>query len=200
MPCGASLEIGWIPVRRTVKKDDQVGESDHIEVAVKLLPILDKEVLDEVLRQVLEEHGWTKEADGSMTKVFGEAIATLAAGSDTVRLESEGSQAISATATVEQRVREEDADMQAEVGNRAERAAADKLAKARDAARAALVQKNIDQLTAVQEQLQQELADVTTVATRRALEKRASELGAITSLEERTGEGGGYELTIKVKT
>ena len=200
MPCGASLEIGWIPVRKTVDRDEKVGESDHIEVLVRLLPILDKEDLDEILRTELEQHGWTRQADGSMTKQLGEALATLPAGGDTVRLESESTKSISATATVQATVREEDVAGQNEVGEKAAREAEAKLAKARDAAKAALVQKNFDQLVAVQEELQTELAEVTTNATKRALEKRAGELGAIESMVEGRSANGGYELTIKVKT
>jgi hypothetical protein len=200
MPCGASLEIGWIPVRKTVKRDEDVGESDHVEVAVRILPILEQEQLDEILRQELEAHGWTRQADGSMTKSFGEALATLPAGGDTVRLESQSTRSISASATVETRVREEDLEGQAAVGDKAAQEAEARLAKARAAARAALVQQNIDQLVAVQEELQTELADVTTGATKRALETRAGQLGAIESMVESRGENGGYELTIKVKT
>src|SRR5688572_22581919 len=86
MPCGASLEIGWIPVRRTVDRDEDVEASDHVEIHVRLLPILEEKAQDAILEDELEKRGWTKEADGAMTKVFGDVVARLPAGGRTVRI------------------------------------------------------------------------------------------------------------------
>jgi hypothetical protein len=200
MPCGASLEIGWIPVRRTVKRDEDVHAGDHVEVAVRLLPILDQPVLDEILRRELEAHGWTREADGAMTKSFGDTVATLAAGSDVVRIEVAASRTVTASATEDGRAKQEDIAAQEAIGDRAAARADARLADAREQARAALVRENIATLEAVHEQVQRELGEVTTAATKRALETRATQLGAIESSSERRTAEGGYELTIVVKT
>jgi hypothetical protein len=200
MPCGASLEIGWIPVRRTVKRDEDVHAGDHVEIAVRLLPILDQPALDTILRQELEARGWKRQPDGAMTKTFGDAVATLPANSDVVQLEVGAQQSITATATVDGTAREEDIAAQDEVGERAAARAEAKLAEQRELARERLTRKNIASLEAVQEAVQRELGEVTTAVTKRALEQRATQLGVIESSSERRTAEGGYELTIKVKT
>ena len=87
MPCGASLEIGWIPVRRTVDRGEDVHASDHVDIAIRLLPILEQGAQETILREELELRDWAEQPDGSLTKTFGDVVATLAAGSDVVRLE-----------------------------------------------------------------------------------------------------------------
>ena len=200
MPCGASLEIGWIPVRRTVDRDEDVHAGDHVEIAVRLLPILEKDELDEILRKELEAAGWTRQSDNTMTKQFGDAVATLPPGGDTVRLEVKSKQHIKVSATEQGRAKEEDVQAQDAIAERAAKAADAKLAEKRDAAQDALIRKNIDALERVHEQVQRELGEVTTAATRRSLEKRASELGAIESQSERTTTETGLEIVIKVRT
>jgi FtsH ternary system-associated peptide len=200
MPCGAGLEIGWIPVRRTVSKDDDVHASDHVEVHVKLLPILEHGVQADILRQELEKRGWTRNADGSLTKVFGEAIATLPAGGSTITLEVSEQTRVSATATVDGRAKEEDIEAQDAIGRRAAEAAAKKLAQEAEAAKAELIAKNIRKLERVQEDLQQEVNEVVNATTKRSLEQRAAELGTIESVNETRSAEGGYELTITVRT
>jgi hypothetical protein len=200
MPCGARLEIGWLPVRETVSKDDEVNVSDHIDVTVKLLPVLEDEALHAILREELERRGWTREADGSLTKVFGDAVATLPAGSATVRLAVEDSAAVSASATAKANVREEDTAGQAAVREKAERDAETKLRRAADLARDKLVQKNLDRLLRVQEDLHREVAEVANATMMRSLQRRAAELGTIESTSEGRADDGSYELTITVKT
>jgi hypothetical protein len=200
MPCGARLEIGWLPVRETVSKDDEVNVSDHIDVAVKLLPVLEPEALHEILREELERRGWTRQPDGSLTKPFGDALATLPAGSATVRLAVEDSAAVSATASATATVREEDLAAQAAVRTKAERDAETKLRHAANIARDQLVQKNLDRLLRVQEELHREVAEVANATMMRSLQRRAAELGTIESTQESRAEDGTYELTITVKT
>jgi hypothetical protein len=200
MPCGARLEIGWLPVRETVSKDDEINASDHIDVAVKLLPVLEDDALHAILREELERRGWTRQPDGSLTKVFGDAVATLPPGSATVRLAVEDSASVSATATANATVREEDTAGQAAVREKAEREADVKLRRAAEVARDQLVQRNLDRLLRVQEDLHREVSEVANATMLRALQKRAAELGTIESSRESRAEDGSYELTITVKT
>jgi hypothetical protein len=135
-----------------------------------------------------------------MTKSFGDAVATLAAGSEVVRIEVKTTRTVTASATEQDRVKEEDIAAQDAVGERAAARADAKLADVREQAREAMVRKNIASLEAVHEDVQRELGEVTTTVTKRALETRATQLGVIESSSERRTAEGGYELTIKVKT
>jgi hypothetical protein len=201
MPCGAVLEVGWIPVRHTVRKDDEVSEADHVDVHVRLLPILEEDAQDELLRDELAKRGWTRQPDGSMTKPFGDAIATLQRGGRTIRLAAEGSQDVAVEATAHGNIEDEsDSVRRTAIEERASKEAARKLEDAKAAARARLVRDNIDKLTRQHEKLEQEVTEVVTATTKRALERRAAELGAIESVREGRDAAGGYELTIVVKT
>ena len=199
MPCGASLEIGWIPVRKTVDKEDDVHSSDHVDIAVRLLPILEKVHQDKMLREELEQRGWVEQPDGSLTKTFGDVIARLPADGDAVRIEVVAQRKITAKATAEGRAKEEDKAAQDAIGKRAEAAAQTKLDAAKEQAREELVRENIDRLERVQENVRREVADAVTATTKRALQARAAQIGAIQSVRENTGEHG-YELEIVVKT
>jgi Skp family chaperone for outer membrane proteins len=201
MPCGASLEIGWIPVRASVDRDQGVHASDHIDVAVRLLPILEHEHQDALLRDELARRGWTRNEDGSMSKVFGDAVATLPANSSTIRLEVSENTRVAVTGTAEKRTAEETkAAAQDEVARKAEAAAATKLADAVADARAAMIARNIQRLERVAEDLRAEVAEVATATTRRSLETRAAALGSVESVTEGRAADGSYELAITVRT
>lgn len=199
MPCGASLEIGWIPVRRTVDRDEDVQESDHVDIAIRLLPILEKRAQDTILAEQLEKRGWARQPDGSLSKTFGDVVATLQPGGDSVRIEVSAERRIKASATATGRSKEEDIAAQDAIGAKAARDAEAKLAIARDNARADLVRENIDRLEGVQQEVAAEIAEAVTATTRRALEQRASEIGSIQSVVEKRGENG-YEVEIVVRT
>jgi hypothetical protein len=199
MPCGASLEIGWIPVRKTVDKEDDVHTSDHVDIAVRLLPILEKAHQDQMLREELEQRGWVEQPDGSLTKTFGDVIATLPAGGDAVRIEVAAQRKVKASATAEGRAKEEDIAAQDAVGKRADDAAQTKLDAAKEQARQDLIEENIGRLERVQEQVRREIAEAVTVTTKRSLRTRAAQLGSIQSERETTGEHG-LELEIVVRT
>jgi len=200
MPCGARLEIGWIPVRKRVQRDDEVHAADHLDVIVKLLPILEQDAQDEILREELEKRGWIRQPDGSLTKTFGDALATLPAGSGTIRLAVEDDASVSAEAEVSGTAREEDIAAQDAIGERAAAEAENKLARAKQDAMAGLVQKNLDRILRVEQDLRAEVAEVANVTTKRSLQRRAAELGAIESMREGRAADGSYELTITVKT
>lgn len=200
MPCGAILELGWIPVRKTVRRDEDVSEHDHVEIEVRLLPVLEPKRLGDMLREELEKRGWTREPDGALTKVFGEASARLEPGSSTIRLSSSGSRTVSAEASAQGVAKEEDKKAQQDVEDKAAAAADKKLAAAKASARRALVRENADKLLEVQSELQAEVDDVTSATTKRALVERAGQMGAIDSVNERRTTDGSLELTITVRT
>jgi hypothetical protein len=199
MPCGASLEIGWIPVRRTVDRDEDVEASDHVEIHVRLLPILEEKAQDAIIQDELEQRGWTREADGAMTKTFGDVVARLPAGGRTVRIEVTAGTSIKASATADGVAKEEDLEAQDAIGKKAAAAADKKLAAAREDALSDLVQVNIKRLERVQEDVEREVSEVTIATTRRSLVERAGQIGSIESSQEKRG-ADGYELTITVKT
>jgi hypothetical protein len=200
MPCGLALEAGWVPVRRTVDLDDKVNVGDHIEVAVRLLPILDEGTLDGMVRESLEKHGWTRQPDGSMTRQFGDVVATLPPGSSTIRLEVERSSEIKASATESGAVKEEEAEGPNAVEEKARKKAEQQLQRAREAAERAHVKKNNEALEAAAEELRGQLEQVVNEVTRGALEQRASSLGQIESINEGRDADGRYEVSIVVKT
>ncbi|MEW5743568.1 MAG: hypothetical protein AB1938_31945 [Myxococcota bacterium] len=205
MPCGAVLELGWLPVSKRVTRDATVDEHDHLEVEVRLLPVLGEERLGEVLREELEARGWVRRADGALTKDFGEATATLEAESSTVRLEVRGSRDVSVAAEARGRVRTRDdaatreateADIEAAAAAKAD----GKLAVAAEGARREVVRENIEKLLEVQDDLRADVDAATSATTRRALKERAAQLGAIESVSEQRGDDGSLEVTIRVKT
>lgn len=200
MPCGLILEAGWIPVRKTVDLDDHVSVGDHIEIAIRLLPIVDEGALGAMVRESLAERGWTRQPDGSMTKQLGEVTATLPPGSLTIRLAVERSSEISATATESGTAKEEDLAAQQAVEDAARKKAEAQLAKARRIAEQAHVQRNNEALERAEEELRGALDGVVNEVTRRALEVRAASLGQIEQLHEGRDADGRYEVTIVVKT
>ena len=199
MPCGASLEIGWIPVRRTVDRDQDLESADHVDVHIRLLPILEKKDQDAILEDELIQRGWVRQPDGSLTKTFGDVEARLEPGGTSVRIAVAAERSIKASATVEGRAKEEDKEAQDAIGARAAREAEIKLADKRREAEAEMIAENIGRLEKAREILEPEIAEVVTATTRRAIRERASQLGSIQSETERRGEHG-LEVTIVVRT
>lgn len=200
MPCGARLEIGWIPVRKTVQRDDEVHAGDHLDVQLRLLPILEQEAQDAILREELAQRGWDRQADGSLTKSFGDVLATLPTNSSTIRLTVDSKQAVKASGSAEGTAREEDIAAQDEIGKQAAVEAERELERVKQDALADLVQKNVDRLLRVEQAVRDEVAEVVKATTKRSLQRRAAELGAIESMHEGKAKDGSYELTITVKT
>ncbi|MFZ5440071.1 MAG: hypothetical protein ACOZQL_08685 [Myxococcota bacterium] len=199
MPCGAILEVGWLRVRRTVRKEDEVSEGDHVELDVRLLPVLAPERLGALLREELLKRGWDEAPDGALTKVFGEAVATLEKDASRIRLAVSGARRVAAEATATGTAREEDQAAQDAIGARAEADATGKLEQRKRLARDAVVRENLDKLERVAGDVQHEVDEVTSATTRRALVERAAQLGAVESVDERRS-ADGLELVIRVKT
>ncbi len=199
MPCGASLEIGWIPVRRTVNRKDDVHASDHVDIAIRLLPILEKEAQDHILVEELEQRGWTRQPDGSLTRTLGDVVATLPKGGNAIRIEISAERTVTASATVEGRAPEDDKARQDAIGNQAANKADRQLADKKAEAEAQMIRDNIRRLEQAHEELQAEIAEVATIVTRRSLRERAAQIGAIQSENETHGENG-LEVQIVVRT
>jgi hypothetical protein len=197
MPCGALLELGWLAVNKTVKRADEVSESDHLELDVRLLPVLEARRLGELLREELSQRGWTKNADGSMSKPFGDGVATLEKEGSTIRLVVKAKQSIEVEATATGRAKEEDQAAQQAVEDQAAADADAKLAARRRLAKEDLIRENLEKLEKVQGALQQEVDEVSAATTKRALVERAQQLGAIESINERRTQEG-VEVVIQV--
>jgi hypothetical protein len=196
MPCGAQLEV----VQARVQREDDVEISDHADLEIRVLPILPRERIDQLVRDELERRGWTRGDDGTLTKQIGDTLATLPPGASSIRITISDETSVQVEANVRQSITAGDEEARAAVNARAEAEAARRLADATADARRALEADAADRLLTVWRELRAELDDVVNVTTRRALEQRATELGAIESIEEGRNKDGGYELTITVRT
>lgn len=195
MPCGAQLEVTAL-----AQREGDVEVSDHADLEIRVLPILPRERIDEIIRQHLLEQGWTRGDDGALTKQIGDVQATLPPGSSTIRVTLTDEKRVAVEAKVKGRVDPDDEAARAQVEQRAQDKATQKLADAQDAARRELEEQIAVQLLGVWRELRAELDEVVNVTTRQALEERASQLGSIESIEEGRDKDRGYELTITVRT
>ena len=196
MPCGARLEV----VQVAVEREGDVRVSDHVDVEIRVLPVLPAAQTGEIVREELIARGWERQLDGSLTKTFGDALATLPADSSTIRLAvvDQGSVKVSGGATG--RIAEGDEAARAAVAVAAAQDGDARLAAAKAEAEKALVQANVERLLRVYDELRGELAEAVNATTKRALEQRAREIGAIESVREGRTSDGGYELAITVRT
>lgn len=200
MPCGALLELGWLLVRKNVKREDEVSESDHMEIDVRLLPVLEAKRLHELLREELTARGWELQPDGSMQKPFGDELATIEKDSSTIRIVVKAKQKVEAEAEATGKAKEEDLAAQQAVEDKAAADAEQKLNTRRAIAKEELIRKNLERLEKVQEQLQKEVDDVTGATTKRSLMERAAQLGAIESVNERKVGSTTELIIVAVKT
>lgn len=195
MPCGALIEIVQVAVRRHT----DVEISDHADLEIRVLPVLPRERLIEIIREELVARGWEPQPDGSLTKPVGEATATLPPGSTTVRITLSDGREISVSASATQQIAQGDEKARDAVNERVEADAARKLEALAERTRRELEEKAATRLIEAATGLRAELDEVVNATTRRALEQRASELGSIESIQEGRGDNG-YELTITVRT
>jgi len=195
MPCGAQLEITAL-----AQREGDVEVKDHADLEIRVLPILPRERIDEIIRQHLLEQGWTKGDDGALTKEIGDVHAELPAGSSTIRITLSDEKRVSVEAKVRARVNANEEGAAARVDKAAQDKADEKLAAAQAAAKREMEEQVANELLGVWRELRAELDEVVNVTTRQALEERASQLGAIESIEEGRDKDRGYELTITVRT
>lgn len=195
MPCGAQLEV----VQATIQREGDVEITDHADLDVRVLPILPRERLDELLRDELVRRGWERAEDGTLTKRLGDTLATLPAGASTIRVTIADETSVSSQATIREGIAVGDEQARAAVHRKAEAEAERRLAVAADSARRELVANAADRLLRAWRELRAEVDEAVNATTKQALEQRAAELGSIASIEESRG-ASGYEVTITVKT
>ncbi|MEZ4466645.1 MAG: hypothetical protein R3F60_22660 [bacterium] len=173
--------IRWREAVTRVTERGTVAASDRLELGVELLPILPEAEMVALLREALCDDGWSPSADGGLVRQLpGGAEARLAADGRSVQLRIEGTRAVQATA-----------DTQVE--------AQQALSRNEVAARERLAAELAQRLDRAEADLQGSLADHVQRIYVRALKEKAARLGEVTSIDERTDEAGGLELTIKVK-
>jgi hypothetical protein len=195
MPCGAQLEVTAL-----AQREGDVEVTDHADLEIRVLPILPRERIDEIIRRHLLEQGWSRADDGTLTKQIGDVQATLPPGSSTIRVTLSDEKRVAVEAKVKGRINPGDEAARARVDERAREQAEQKLAAAQADAQRELEEQIANQLLGVWRELRAELDEVVNVTTRQALEERAAQLGSIESIEEGRDKDRGYELTITVRT
>ncbi len=198
MACGLNLELGWEGVGRPIVSRDMKGAvhvEGEISVEVKMLPILADEAMRAALQRVLAEKGWEKSAEGTMSKRFGGATATLSADGKTVTLRVEKQSEVSGRASVQQSA--DESDEKAE--RRAERAAEKNLESEKARVKTRLEEEGTKALLREEPGLRSALQEALNRVYREALEQRARDLGEVESVQERGDVGGDYEVTVVVR-
>ncbi len=197
MTCGMLLDLEWEPLSRIVRSDnltDTVHVEDRVEIAVRMLPLLAGDAMGATLKEVLATQGWETQADGSMTRVFGEATATLDAGATTVTLRRAGDVTVTASGSAVVKDGDEKRAL-AKANTAAERA----LEQERKRAEAKIEADNAAALTKEEPAVRAALQEALNRVYRQALEERARQLGEVESVDERGDVRGGYEVTVVVK-
>lgn len=197
MTCGMQLGLEWEPLTRTVRSDnltDTVHVEDRVEIAVRMLPLLAGDAMGATLREVLAAQGWEAQADGTMTRVFGEVTASLDAGATTVTVRRAGEATVTASGSAAVKDGDEKKAL-AKANTAAEKA----LEQERKRAGAKLEADNAAALTREEPAVRAALQEALNRVYRRALEERARQLGEVESVDERGDVRGGYEVTVVVK-
>ncbi len=197
MTCGMLLDLEWEPLARTVRSDnltDTVHVEDRVEIAVRMLPLLAGDAMGVTLREVLAAQGWEAQADGTMTRVFGEVTASLDAAATTVTVRRAGDVTVTASGSATVRDGDEKKAL-AKANSAAERA----LEQERKRAEAKIEADNAAALTKEEPAVRAALQEALNRVYRRALEERARQLGEVESVDERGDVRGGYEVTVVVK-
>lgn len=196
MPCGARLELVQIGVRG----EQDVGTADHLDVDLRVLPVLERGAIDALVGEELAARGWTRTEDGGFTKTFGDVTATVAPGGNQIRLAVEQTKRVAVELTHRENIAQGDDAARAGVAERADAKLAAALAAESRAAEAEAVRENVERILRVYEEVRAEAVEVINATTRRALERRAAELGAIESVKEGRAQDGSYELAIVLRT
>jgi len=163
--------IEWKQAERTVRA------SDELNIDVDLLDILPADEMHQLLQEELVQDGWRREDDALVCDLKGARV-ELREGRIDVHVDDD----VVVTATRASQAEAEDAARSA--ATHAERA---------------LQQKVVKQLTQLDKDIRGVMQDALKRTYRRALEQRARALGDVESIEERVGEDGEVEVTIKVK-
>jgi hypothetical protein len=158
----------------------RVESADAICMDVAVLEILPEAEMLALLRGRLEQDGWSKGQDGTLSKKFGEVTATLAADGRTVEVKATAARTLTARSQTEQEANQK---IEQQKGG-AEKALARLIGERLGAAEG-------DIRGSVQAALQKVYVE--------ALQRKAASLGEIESMQESRGADGELELTIKVR-
>ena len=169
-----------LPVPSWRNTTTRVERSDALALDVGLLAILSEGEMTELLRERLAEDGWSRAADGSMRRSFGEVSVELAADGRTVTAR--------ATAGKEVKVR---AISETEANER--------LARAAKSAESELSRTAAERLGAAEAEIRATLQAALQKVYVEALQRKAAAMGQIESVHEGRGDDGELELTIKVR-
>jgi len=156
------------------------SSEDSCAMDVGVLEILPEAEMLELLRGRLAEEGWKRDADGGMSRSFGQVSARLTPDGRSVEAKVVATREVSARGVT-------DAEAKAQLRG-AEKAAEAELART---ASARLQAAEGDIRAAVQGALQKVYVE--------ALQRKAAALGSVESVQETRGADGELELTIKVR-
>jgi hypothetical protein len=166
--------INWVTVRNTI----QAG--DKIEIAVELLGIIADGDMTALLRQELEQDGWTARKDGTMELVRDGIRATLNREATKIAVTLERKREIVARGVTDAEAKKSLDTTSAAAEERLKEEIAKELTRAETDIRA-----GVDQ--AIQRVYLE------------ALKKKAASIGTIEGMQESRRDDGEYEITIKVR-
>jgi hypothetical protein len=147
--------------------------TDRTELGVALLGLLPEAEMQERLRAELESVGWKRQKDGSLTRSFGEATATLSPDAASIHLEISK--------------------------ERSQRVAQAVVAGATEALQKRLEKDLAVELTAQEGEMRAEVDAAVQRTYAGALKEKAARLGAIESVTEGRSADGDEEIVIKVR-
>lgn len=158
----------------------RVEQSDALALDVGMLSILAEGEMTELLRERLVEDGWSREADGSLRRQFGDVSVELAPDGRTVTARASAGKDVTVKATSEVE-------------------ANDKLARAAKSAERELTRAAAERLGAAEADIRAALQAALQKVYVEALQRKAAAMGQIESVHEGRGNDGELELTIKVR-
>lgn len=158
----------------------RVEQSDALALDVGMLSILSEGEMTEMLRERLVEDGWSREADGSLRRQFGDVSVELAPDGRTVTARASAGKDVTVKATSEVE-------------------ANDKLARAAKSAERELTRAAAERLGAAEADIRAALQAALQKVYVEALQRKAAAMGQIESVHEGRGDDGELELTIKVR-
>ena len=159
----------------------KVSSSDELCVDVALLPILSPQQMTDLLKDALDDDGWTLTADGGRQKTLRPGlVATLSADGSSITVSMTAERSVGGTGRSDAEAQQNAAQNATAASSAVKREATTTLAAAEADVRAAL-EKAIQQVYV------------------EALEQKAQSMGQVESIERGTSADGSLEITIKVR-
>lgn len=199
MACDLELGLQWEALRqikRNVDAQKRVSVREELHLALQLLPLLDDADMKKLVREELQQRGWTETPDGGLEKhLEGGALARLSPEGDAVTLSLDAEETL--RARVKLKLRPSD-DLKA-AETQAKREAKAQVEEASSEAKTKLNRQVTERLSALEPELRAEIQRALNQTYRRALEIRAKQIGELESVQERQEDNGSYEVTLVVK-